>query len=145
MCLCQQKLQCVCEHNTCGESCNECCPGYHQQPWQPGTISQGNTCESKTVGRETERPVCLSLVCLMYLSPVSLPPACLLECNCHNKALDCFYNQTIAEHFLSLNIHGVRQGGGVCINCQQNTAGINCETCADGYYRPAEVLTDTSN
>lgn len=76
------------------------------------------------------------------LSPVCLPPACLLECNCHNKALDCFYNQTIAELFLSLNTHGVRQGGGVCINCQQNTAGINCETCADGYYRPAEVLTD---
>lgn len=44
-----QKLQCVCEHNTCGESCNECCPGYHQEPWQPGTLSDGNTCESKTI------------------------------------------------------------------------------------------------
>nr|XP_046227110.1 laminin subunit alpha-1 [Scatophagus argus] len=101
-----KKLQCVCEHNTCGESCNECCPGYHQQPWLPGTISEGNTCE---------------------------------KCNCHNKALDCFYNQTVAELFLSLNTRGLRQGGGVCINCQQNTAGINCETCAAGYYRPAEV------
>ncbi|KAM8731402.1 laminin subunit alpha-1 isoform 1-T1 [Acanthopagrus schlegelii] len=101
-----KKLQCVCEHNTCGESCNDCCPGYHQQPWQPGTISEGNTCE---------------------------------KCNCHKKALDCFYNQTVAELSLSLNTHGVYQGGGVCINCQQNTAGINCETCAAGYYRPAEV------
>ncbi|XP_039983193.1 laminin subunit alpha-1 isoform X2 [Xiphias gladius] len=101
-----KKLQCVCEHNTCGESCNECCPGYHQQPWQPGTVSEGNTCE---------------------------------KCNCHNKAVNCFYNQTISELFLSLNSHGVRQGGGVCIDCQQNTAGINCETCRDGYYRPAGV------
>ncbi|XP_027137087.1 laminin subunit alpha-1 isoform X2 [Larimichthys crocea] len=101
-----KKLQCVCEHNTCGESCNECCPGYHQQLWQPGTISEGNTCE---------------------------------KCNCHNKAVDCFYNQTVSELFLSLNTRGVRQGGGVCIDCQQNTAGINCETCRPGYYRPAEV------
>ncbi|KAM9337101.1 laminin subunit alpha-1 [Symphorus nematophorus] len=101
-----KKLQCVCEHNTCGESCNECCPGYHQQPWQPGTVSEGNTCE---------------------------------KCNCHNKAVDCFYNQTIADLSLSLNSRGVHQGGGVCIDCQQNTAGVNCETCADGFYRPPEV------
>ncbi|XP_074549755.1 laminin subunit alpha-1 [Halichoeres trimaculatus] len=101
-----KKLQCVCEHNTCGESCNECCPGYHQQPWQPGTISEGNTCE---------------------------------QCNCHNKAVDCFYNQTVAELSLSLDTRGVRRGGGVCIDCQQNTAGVNCETCKDGFYRPAEV------
>ncbi|KAM3860333.1 laminin subunit alpha-1 [Diretmus argenteus] len=101
-----KKLQCVCEHNTCGESCNECCPGYHQQPWQPGTISEGNTCE---------------------------------KCNCHNKAVDCHYNQTVADLKLSVNIRGVQQGGGVCFNCSQNTAGVNCETCADGYYRPHQV------
>ncbi|XP_030612396.1 laminin subunit alpha-1 [Archocentrus centrarchus] len=101
-----KKLHCVCEHNTCGESCNKCCPGYHQQPWQPGTISEGNTCE---------------------------------KCNCHNKSRDCYYNQTVSDLSLSLNTHGVYQGGGVCIDCQQNTAGINCETCMDGYYRPAEV------
>uniref|UniRef100_A0A3B4ARG9 Laminin subunit alpha-1 n=1 Tax=Periophthalmus magnuspinnatus TaxID=409849 RepID=A0A3B4ARG9_9GOBI len=100
------KLHCVCEHNTCGENCNECCPGYHQLPWQPGTITDGNTCE---------------------------------KCNCHNKAEDCFYNQTVSDLRLSLNTAGLRQGGGVCINCQQNTAGVNCETCADRFYRPQGV------
>uniref|UniRef100_A0A8C5PK68 Laminin subunit alpha-1 n=1 Tax=Leptobrachium leishanense TaxID=445787 RepID=A0A8C5PK68_9ANUR len=40
-----KKLQCQCERNTCGESCNECCPGYHQNPWRPGTISVGSQCE----------------------------------------------------------------------------------------------------
>ncbi|KAM4718072.1 laminin subunit alpha-1 isoform 2-T2 [Anableps anableps] len=101
-----KKLKCVCEHNTCGENCNKCCPGYHQLPWQPGTLSEGNTCE---------------------------------KCNCHNKTSDCFYNQTVSDLSLSLNRHGVHQGGGVCIGCQQNTTGTNCETCRDGYYRPAEV------
>uniref|UniRef100_A0A8B9TDP0 Laminin subunit alpha 1 n=1 Tax=Anas platyrhynchos TaxID=8839 RepID=A0A8B9TDP0_ANAPL len=101
-----KKLQCQCEHNTCGESCNKCCPGYHQKPWRPGTISAGNKCE---------------------------------KCNCHNKAEDCYYNQSIADQKRSMDIHGQYIGGGVCLNCTQHTAGINCETCADGYFRPHKV------
>ncbi|KAM9775357.1 laminin subunit alpha-1 isoform 2-T2 [Syngnathus typhle] len=101
-----KKLQCVCEHNTCGVSCDHCCPGYHQQPWQPGTISVGNTCE---------------------------------KCNCHNKASDCVYNQTVADLGLSVDMGGVHRGGGACVECRQNTAGVNCETCAERYYRPERV------
>uniref|UniRef100_A0A8C3LGM6 Basement membrane-specific heparan sulfate proteoglycan core protein n=1 Tax=Chrysolophus pictus TaxID=9089 RepID=A0A8C3LGM6_CHRPC len=101
-----KKLQCQCEHNTCGESCNTCCPGYHQKPWRPGTISAGNKCE---------------------------------KCNCHNKAEDCYYNQSIADQKRSMNVHGQYIGGGVCLNCSQHTAGINCEMCADGYFRPQKV------
>ncbi|XP_032149235.1 laminin subunit alpha-1 [Sapajus apella] len=101
-----KKLQCQCEHNTCGESCDRCCPGYHQQPWRPGTVSSGNTCEA---------------------------------CNCHNKAKDCYYDESVAKQKESLNTAGQFRGGGVCINCLQNTMGINCETCIDGYYRPHKV------
>uniref|UniRef100_A0A3Q2YRN2 Laminin N-terminal domain-containing protein n=1 Tax=Hippocampus comes TaxID=109280 RepID=A0A3Q2YRN2_HIPCM len=61
------------------------------------------------------------------------------KCNCHNKASDCFYNQTVADLRLSVNVRGVRRGGGVCTRCRQNTAGINCETCADRYFRPSQV------
>uniref|UniRef100_A0A2K5DHR9 Laminin subunit alpha-1 n=1 Tax=Aotus nancymaae TaxID=37293 RepID=A0A2K5DHR9_AOTNA len=101
-----KKLQCQCEHNTCGESCDRCCPGYHQQPWRPGTVSSGNTCEA---------------------------------CNCHNKAKDCYYDESVAKQKKSLNTAGQFRGGGVCINCLQNTMGINCETCIDGYYRPHKM------
>lgn len=101
-----KKLKCVCEHNTCGESCSECCPGYHQEPWQPGTLSDGNSCK---------------------------------KCNCHSKADDCYYNQTVADLKLSMNTHEQFVGGGVCINCSHNTAGVNCQTCADGYFRPHKV------
>ncbi|XP_052049480.1 laminin subunit alpha-1 [Apodemus sylvaticus] len=101
-----KQLQCQCEHNTCGESCDRCCPGYHQQPWRPGTISSGNECE---------------------------------ECNCHNKAKDCYYDNNVAKDRRSLNTAGQYSGGGVCINCSQHTTGINCETCMDQYYRPHKV------
>ena len=135
----------MCEHNTCGESCNDCCPGYHQQPWQPGTISEGNTCESKKHRVNTKIEIPLNTLLFIYNTCLSLTCLSLSECNCHKKAFDCFYNQTVADLSLSLNTHGVYQGGGVCIDCQQNTAGINCETCAAGYFRPAEVLTNTVN
>ncbi|KAG8521110.1 Laminin subunit alpha-1, partial [Galemys pyrenaicus] len=107
-----KKLQCRCEHNTCGESCNRCCPGFHQHPWRPGTVSSGNKCE---------------------------------KCNCHNKTKDCYYDENVASQKRSLDIAGQYRGGGVCINCLQNTMGINCETCVDGYYRPHKVSPYENN
>lgn len=60
-------------------------------------------------------------------------------CNCHGKADECYYDENVARRNLSLNIHGKYIGGGVCINCTQNTAGINCETCIDGFFRSKGV------
>ncbi|XP_006885094.1 PREDICTED: laminin subunit alpha-2-like [Elephantulus edwardii] len=97
------KSRCECEHNTCGESCDHCCPGFHQKPWRAGTFLTRTECEA---------------------------------CNCHGKAEECYYDEDVARRNLSLNIYGKYIGGGVCINCTQNTAGINCETCINGFFRP---------
>ncbi|XP_067337909.1 laminin subunit alpha-2 isoform X2 [Channa argus] len=107
-----KKFSCECEHNTCGESCDRCCPGYHQQPWMAGTFLTRHVCE---------------------------------KCNCHGKADECHFNQTVADLSLSLDIHGKYRGGGVCIGCRNNTAGINCQSCITGYYRPTEVSADYEN
>ncbi|RMC15508.1 hypothetical protein DUI87_07700 [Hirundo rustica rustica] len=102
----QYQFQCECQHNTCGETCDQCCPGYNQKQWQPATAGSTNICE---------------------------------PCNCHGHATDCYYDADVDQRRESLNIHGHYEGGGVCINCQHNTAGINCEKCAKGYYRPYGV------
>uniref|UniRef100_A0A672JPW4 Laminin N-terminal domain-containing protein n=1 Tax=Salarias fasciatus TaxID=181472 RepID=A0A672JPW4_SALFA len=104
-----KKFSCECEHNTCGESCDRCCPGYHQQPWMAGTFLTRHVCE---------------------------------KCNCHGKAEECYFNQTAADLSLSLDTHGQYRGGGVCIDCQDNTAGINCQSCLSGFYRPAGVSAE---
>ncbi|KAM8862639.1 laminin subunit alpha-5 isoform 2-T2 [Spinachia spinachia] len=39
------RLQCDCRHNTCGLSCDQCCPGFHQLPWKPATTYSANECE----------------------------------------------------------------------------------------------------
>uniref|UniRef100_A0A8C1W8S5 Laminin subunit alpha 2 n=1 Tax=Cyprinus carpio TaxID=7962 RepID=A0A8C1W8S5_CYPCA len=93
----------TCEHNTCGESCDRCCPGYNQKPWMVGTFLTRHVCETKS------------------------------------KSEECYYNQTVADAKLSLNIHDEYEGGGVCLGCSENTGGINCQSCLDGYYRPSEV------
>ncbi|NXK18550.1 LAMA2 protein, partial [Arenaria interpres] len=39
------KSICQCEHNTCGETCDRCCPGFNQQPWHAGTFLVKHECE----------------------------------------------------------------------------------------------------
>ncbi|XP_064605903.1 laminin subunit alpha-2-like [Liolophura sinensis] len=94
---------CECEHNTCGTTCEMCCPKYNQKPWQPASLDKQFICE---------------------------------ECNCNGHSVECVYNETVAEDRLSYNMNNFRRGGGVCVNCRDNTEGINCERCVRGYYRP---------
>ncbi|KAK7496947.1 hypothetical protein BaRGS_00011927, partial [Batillaria attramentaria] len=61
-------------------------------------------------------------------------------CFCNNHATVCYYDNTVAENKQSLNADGLKDGGGVCQDCQDNTAGINCELCAPFYYRPLNKL-----
>ncbi|XP_058880004.1 laminin subunit alpha-2 isoform X3 [Acipenser ruthenus] len=103
-----KKFSCECEHNTCGENCDRCCPGYNQKPWMAGTFLTRHVCE---------------------------------KCNCHGKSEECIYNDTVANNKQSLNVNGEYKGGGVCLKCIRNTAGINCETCTDGYFRPSGVTS----
>ncbi|XP_077867614.1 laminin subunit alpha-5-like, partial [Saccoglossus kowalevskii] len=39
------QLQCTCRHNTCGEQCEICCPGFEQKKWRPATVDSANECE----------------------------------------------------------------------------------------------------
>ncbi|XP_075525225.1 wing blister isoform X1 [Dermacentor variabilis] len=106
------ELQCRCEHNTCGPSCERCCPLFNQQPWRMGTAGDAAECE---------------------------------ECQCFGHATSCAYDAEVAKSGTSLNKFGEYRGGGVCQNCSHNTAGINCEHCEDGYFRPRGVPRDHRN
>ncbi|XP_055084301.1 laminin subunit alpha-3-like isoform X1 [Periophthalmus magnuspinnatus] len=100
------RLQCECQHNTCGESCDRCCPGFNQKPWRAATVHSPNECQ---------------------------------PCQCFSHAFDCYYDPEVERRGASLDIFGRYDGGGVCIGCQHNTAGVNCERCIDGFYRPYGV------
>ncbi|KAH0550044.1 laminin subunit alpha [Cotesia glomerata] len=57
-------------------------------------------------------------------------------CNCFGHSTECIYDSEVDEKHLSLDIHGVYEGGGVCQNCAHNTQGINCNQCKPKYFRP---------
>lgn len=40
-----QKLDCKCQHSTCGPQCEECCPGFLQHKWKPATVDNPNICQ----------------------------------------------------------------------------------------------------
>ncbi|KAL1020660.1 hypothetical protein UPYG_G00002990 [Umbra pygmaea] len=96
------RLQCDCKHNTCGTSCDKCCPGFNQLPWKPATTYSANECE---------------------------------PCNCNRHSYDCFYDPEVDQRRASMDTGGHLRGGGVCMECQHHTTGINCERCVPTYYR----------
>ncbi|XP_036390362.1 laminin subunit alpha-5 isoform X1 [Megalops cyprinoides] len=104
------KLQCDCQHNTCGPSCDRCCPGFNQMPWKPATTYSANECE---------------------------------PCNCNKHSFECYYDPEVDKRRASINIHGEYRGGGVCLECQHHTTGINCERCIPGYYRSPDQPLDS--
>ncbi|MEQ2182660.1 hypothetical protein GOODEAATRI_024558, partial [Goodea atripinnis] len=67
------RLQCECQHNTCGESCDRCCPGFKQKPWRAATVDSPNECqrECSCAIRHTEQiSLCSSPCCwLLNYSP----------------------------------------------------------------------------
>lgn len=56
-------------------------------------------------------------------------------CQCYGHSESCNYVEEIDRTNKSIDINGIYNGGGVCFNCRDNTKGINCNECMDGYFK----------
>ena len=54
-----------------------------------------------------------------------------LECKCYNHSNTCRYDSTIKE--------------GICEDCQDNTAGTNCDKCSPGHTRNRNASMSHAN
>ncbi|KAM7125584.1 laminin subunit alpha-5 [Molossus nigricans] len=147
------RLQCVCQHNTCGGSCERCCPGFHQQPWRPATPASASECQSCNCHGHADD---------CYYDPevdrrngslsqdgVFQGGGVCLHCQHHTTGINCerclpgFYRDP--DHPLD-SPHACRQCNcesnftdGTCedltgrCHCRPNFSGQRCEACAVGF------------
>uniref|UniRef100_A0A915EV46 Uncharacterized protein n=1 Tax=Ditylenchus dipsaci TaxID=166011 RepID=A0A915EV46_9BILA len=92
-------------------------------------------CEHNTCGDSCER-CCSGFEQKKWMSNHEFEEFTCEPCNCHGHSQECVYEEKLDENHQSLDIHGNYSGGGRCLNCRDNTEGINCNQCKAGYYRP---------
>jgi hypothetical protein len=63
----------------------------------------------------------------------------LAACNCFGHSDKCYYSESVENNNRSVNLAGEFRGGGVCVDCQDNTFGNNCQFCKHKFYNPTGV------
>ncbi|XP_063582315.1 laminin subunit gamma-2 [Pongo abelii] len=68
-------------------------------------------------------------LCFSLLLPASRATSRREVCDCNGKSRQCIFDQ---------ELHRQTGNGFRCLNCNDNTDGIHCERCKDGFYRHRE-------
>ncbi|KTG35339.1 hypothetical protein cypCar_00020114, partial [Cyprinus carpio] len=147
------KLQCACQHNTCGLSCDRCCPGFNQFPWKPATTYSANECEPCNCHRHSSEcyydpEIDQRRASLNMQGEYSGGGVC-VECQHHTTGNNC--ERCIPGYYRSPD-HSLESPfacskcqceseftDGTCEDltgrcyCKPNYTGENCDTCAEGY------------
>ncbi|XP_070555377.1 laminin subunit alpha-like [Ptychodera flava] len=148
------RLQCSCRHNTCGEQCEYCCPGFVQKKWRPATIDDANECEpcnchDHTDECEYDEEVARLRISLDIYGNYEGGGVC-QNCQHNTEGINCekckagYYRPRgvprdspnvcqpcDCDYFYSTG--SCAEETGQC-ECRPEYAGVNCDRCADGYY-----------
>uniref|UniRef100_A0A671KQZ1 Laminin subunit alpha-5 n=1 Tax=Sinocyclocheilus anshuiensis TaxID=1608454 RepID=A0A671KQZ1_9TELE len=147
------KLQCDCQHNTCGPSCDRCCPGFNQFPWKPATTYSANECESCNCNRHSSEcyydPEIDQRRASLNMQGQYRGGGVCIECQHHTTGFNC--EHCIPGYYRSPD-HPLESPSacskcqceseftdGTCEDltgrcyCKPNYTGENCDTCAEGY------------
>ncbi|XP_016364529.1 laminin subunit alpha-5-like [Sinocyclocheilus rhinocerous] len=147
------KLQCDCQHNTCGPSCDRCCPGFNQFPWKPATTYSANECEPCNCHRHSSEcyydPEIDQRRASLNMQGQYRGGGVCIECQHHTTGFNC--ERCIPVYYRSPD-HPLESPfacskcqceseftDGTCEDltgrcyCKPNYTGENCDTCAEGY------------
>ncbi|ESO94906.1 hypothetical protein LOTGIDRAFT_144813 [Lottia gigantea] len=150
----ETKLLCTCQHNTCGDQCDTCCPGFLQKAWRRALVDQPFTCEpcecyghtTECIYNETVANEGKSIDIHGNYDGGGVCQNCqhnTMGINCE-KCVPTFYrpygvprNATDAcrrcQCDLRISTGECEEGSGRCL-CRIEFAGENCDRCNVGYY-----------
>ncbi|KAM5305915.1 laminin subunit alpha-5 [Glossophaga mutica] len=147
------RLQCACQHNTCGSACERCCRGFNQRPWEPATPDNANECQACHCHGHADDcyydPAADPRGASQGPGGVSRGGAVCVDCQHHTTGVNCelclpgFYRSP--DHPLD-SPHTCRRcdcesefTDGTCEDltgrcyCRRNFTGERCEECAAGF------------
>ncbi|KAI5095781.1 laminin subunit alpha-5 isoform X1 [Silurus meridionalis] len=147
------KLQCDCKHNTCGPSCDRCCPGFNQLPWKPATTDNANECEQCNCHRHSFEcyydPEVEQRGASLNMQGEYQGGGMCVGCQHHTTGINC--ERCVPGYYRSPH-HPLESPqacskclcetdftDGTCEDltgrcyCKPNYTGENCDSCADGY------------
>ncbi|KAE8286697.1 Laminin subunit alpha-2 [Larimichthys crocea] len=136
-----KKFSCECEHNTCGESCDHCCPGYHQQAWMAGTFHTRHICEKcnchgkseECYFNQTVADLSLSLDTHDMLAGFYRPAGVNAEEENPCIPCSCDSHGSISQSCVADSSQATpSQPAGSC-RCKEGFGGLRCDRCAVGY------------
>ncbi|XP_030377128.1 laminin subunit alpha-1 [Scaptodrosophila lebanonensis] len=131
-------LQCLCQHNTCGDQCEECCPLFQDRAYRTASRREANECEICQCNGHAEK--------CSY--DEFLEQGICVDCRNNTAGNECefcasgYYREVAAQTTdpclpCACN---VQRSTGTCDprggNCQclEGFQGARCEECAPGYY-----------
>lgn len=145
--------ECVCQHNTCGPTCDRCCPLFNQRAYRPASATDANPCERCQCNGHASECRYDPDVDARGLSQngrgeMSGGGVC-LNCTALTAGVNC--EQCVPNYYRPFDVlasermpcrpcdcdaRGTEGGceplGGRC-RCREGFAGDRCDVCADGY------------
>ncbi|XP_054277134.1 laminin subunit alpha [Macrosteles quadrilineatus] len=159
------KLLCNCQHHTCGDNCERCCPGFEQKAWSQSKANKLFVCEPCNCFGHTEHCEYNATIDRLQLSldihgNYEGGGVC-QNCRDHTKGINCnqcedgyyrpngyHWNQTDVCQPCQCNDHrytgNCEEGSGIC-ECRVEYLAPNCDDCSYGYFgypncRPCECF-----
>ncbi|XP_076440495.1 laminin subunit alpha-like [Babylonia areolata] len=148
------KLICSCVHNTCGDQCEQCCPGFVQKRWRRARVNDPFVCEPcQCYGHSDE--------CVFDEEVENMRQSIDIHgnyegggvCqNCRDNTMGINCEQCVPTYYrpfgvdrsdpnacipcqcdLRVSTGECEEGSGRCL-CRPEYAGLNCDRCNAGYY-----------
>uniref|UniRef100_A0A8D8UVI4 Laminin subunit alpha n=1 Tax=Cacopsylla melanoneura TaxID=428564 RepID=A0A8D8UVI4_9HEMI len=148
------QLICRCQHNTCGDNCEVCCPGFEQKAWRQSLSNSPFTCEPCNCHGHADKCIYNATIAekrqSLDINGNYEGGGVCQNCRDNTEGINCNkcvpgyyrpynkqFNETDVCQPCECNYHystgNCEEGSGKC-ECREEYTKPNCDSCAFGYF-----------